>query len=309
MTRALLISNPFASRAHSGAVTAIRDILERGGWKVDVHTTTGPGDARGVAEQARGAGFDVFVSHGGDGTAMQVAAGIAGTGITLGLVPGGTGNVLARNLSLPRSTASAARALLNARRLQIDLGIVERNDGPHYFAVVAGTGFDAQLMADTGLQAKRRWKSVAYVASAVTSLSTVHSVSHRVIVDGTAYDIRAAMLLVLNCGKLSPGFLNLRRGLVPDDGWLDIVALDADGAFQGVSAVVELLLGGWSKGRRVWWARGRTIRVETPDSGGRPVQLDGEVIGATPFEARLLSGGLNVLVGRDFKAHHVGTLR
>jgi len=73
MTRALLISNPFAARAHTGAA-AIRDILQRGGWNVELHTTTGPGDARGVAEQARGAGFDVFVSHGGDGTAMQVAS-------------------------------------------------------------------------------------------------------------------------------------------------------------------------------------------------------------------------------------------
>lgn len=304
MTRALLISNPFAARAHARAVTTIRDILQGGGWRVDVHTTAGPADARQVAEDARGAGYDVFVSHGGDGTAMQVAAGIVGTGITLGLLPGGTGNVLARNLSLPGSAARAARALLKARRLPIDLASVERDGGPHYFAVVGGTGFDAQLMADTGLQAKRRWKSVAYLARAVTNLSSVRSVPHRVIVDGTAHDIRAAMVLVLNCGKLSPGFLNLRHGLVPDDGWLDIVALDADGAFQSASALVELLLGGNANARRVWWSRGRTARVEVPDGEPRPVQLDGEVIGTTPYEARLLPGALNVLVGSGFKAHH-----
>jgi diacylglycerol kinase family enzyme/DNA-binding response OmpR family regulator len=218
MTRALLISNPFASRAHSNAVTTIRDILQGGGWKVDVHTTARPGDARPVAEEARGAGYDVFVSHGGDGTAMQVAAGIVGTGITLALLPGGTGNVLARNLSLPRSAASAARALLKARRLQIDLGVVDRDNGPHYFAVVCGTGFDAQLMADTDLQAKRRWKFGAYLARAVTSLATVRSVPHRVIVDGTPHDIRAAMVLVLNCGRLAPGFLNLPTGWYPMTG-------------------------------------------------------------------------------------------
>jgi diacylglycerol kinase family enzyme len=303
MTRALLISNPFASRAHSRAVTTIRDILQGGGWKVDVHTTAGPGDARPVAEQARSAGYDVFVSHGGDGTAMQVAAGIVGTGITLGLLPGGTGNVLARNLNLPRSAASAARALLKARRLQIDIGVVERDNGPHYFAVVGGTGWDAQLMADTDLQAKRRWKFGAYLARAVTSLTTVRSVPHRVIVDGTPHDIRAAMVLVLNCGRLAPGFLNLRKGLDPDDGWLDIVALEADGAFESIGAVAELLLGGNDKGRRVWWSRGRTVRVEALDGAHRPVQLDGEVTGTTPFEARLLPGALPVFVGSDFRAH------
>src|SRR6059036_1168032 len=176
MTRALLITNPFAARADARAVTAILKILGRGG----------------------------------DGTAMQVAAGIAGSGIALGVVPGGTGNVLAGNLRLPRTTAGAARALLKARRRPIDLGVVERSDGAHYFAVVAGTGFDAQLMADTGLQAKRRWKLGAYVARAAMTLNTVRSAPHRVTVDGTPQEIRAAMLLVLNCGQLPPGFLRLR---------------------------------------------------------------------------------------------------
>src|SRR6266581_3081026 len=214
MTRALLITNPLAARAHARAVAAIRDILQGGGWSVEVRSTAGPGDARRIAEASRGMGFDVLVSHGGDGTAMQVAAGIAGTGIALGLVPGGTGNVLAGNLRLPRSMASAARALLKARTQPIDLGVVKRPDGPHYFAVAAGTGFDAQLMADTSLQQKRRWKLAAYLA------------------------------------------------------------------------------------------RARTVRVEVPVGAPRPVQLDGEVTGDTPFEAQLLPRALTVLVGSAFKAHH-----
>src|SRR5437762_5565896 len=307
MTRALLITNPLAARAHARAVTAIRDILEGGGWSVGVRSTAGPGDARRIAEESPVMGCDVLVSHGGDGTAMQVAAGIAGMGIALGLVPGGTGNVLAGNLRLPRSTASAARALLKARSQPIDVGVVERGDGPHYFAVAAGTGFDAQLMADTGLQEKRRWKLGAYVARAALTLTSVRSAPHRVTVDGTVHEIRAAMLLVLNCGRLPPGFLTLRSTLAPDDGWLDVVALDADGVFQSARAVIELLLGngkGGGKGRRVWWGRGRTVRVEVPEGTPRPVQLDGEVTGTTPFEARLLPGWLAVLVGAGFKAHH-----
>src|SRR5881296_2952258 len=283
MTRALLITNPFAARADARAVTAILKILGRGGWNVDLQTITGPGDARRIAEQARGAGFDVLVSHGGDGTA----------------------NVLAGNLRLPRTTAGAARALLKARRRPIDLGVVERSDGPHYFAVAAGTGFDAQLMADTGLQAKRRWKLGAYLARAAMTLNSVRSAPHRVTVDSTVHEVPAAMLLVLNCGQLPPGFLTLRSTLAPDDGWLDVVALDADGVFQTASAVIELLLGnGEKKGRRVWWGRGREVRVEVPNGAARPVQLDGEVTGTTPFEARLLPGALAVLVGTRFKAYH-----
>jgi YegS/Rv2252/BmrU family lipid kinase len=300
MTRALLISNPFAARAHSRAVSTITQILRGGGWSVDVHTTTSHGDARRVAEQARSQGFDILVSHGGDGTAMQVAAGIAGTGIALGLVPGGTGNVLAGNLRIPRTTAGAARALLTSRPHQIDLGVVQRSDGPHYFAVAAGTGFDAQLMADTALAAKRRWKVGAYLARAMLTLSSVRSAVHQVTIDGKTHEVRSAMLLVLNCGQLPPGFLRLRETLAPDDGWLDVVALDADGAWQAASAVFSLLRG---NGKRVWWGRGREVRVEVPIGASRLVQLDGEVIGETPFEAKLLPGALAVLVGPAFKAH------
>jgi len=303
VTRALLITNPVAARFHTRAVTAIQDVLRRGGWSVDVRATTGPGDARRIAEAARGQGFDVLVSHGGDGTAMQVAAGIAGTGIALGLVPGGTGNVLAGNLRLPRSPVRAARALLSARPHPIDLGVVERSDGPHYFAVAAGTGFDAQLMADTGLAAKRRWKLGAYMARAALTLTSVRSAAHRVTVDGVAHEVRAAMLLVLNCGQLPPGFITLREKVDPDDGWLDVVALDADGMLQSASAVFSLLRG---KGKRVWWGRGRVIAVETTDGATRPVQLDGEVTGTTPFEARLLPGALPVLVGPNFKGSNHG---
>jgi diacylglycerol kinase family enzyme len=310
MTRALLITNPFAARAHARSVTTISDVLRGGGWNLEIASITGPGEARRIAEKARSAGFDVLVSHGGDGTAMQVAAGLAGTGIALGLIPGGTGNVLAGNLKLPRTTASAARALLKARAQPIDLGVVERPDGPHYFAVAAGTGFDAQLMADTGLQEKRRWKLGAYLARAALTLTNVRSAAHRVTVDGTVHEIQAAMLLVLNCGKLPPGFLRLRPDLAPDDGWLDIVALDANGALQSVIAVVQLLFGAPDNGstrvgkapRRVWWARGRTVRVEVEGVVPRLVQLDGEVTGATPFEARLLPGALRVLVGSAFRA-------
>ena len=296
MTRALLITNPAAARFHTRVVAAISQTLRGGGWTVEVRSTTARGDARRFAEESRGQGFDVLVCHGGDGTAMQVAAGIVGTGIPLGLVPGGTGNILAGNLRLPRRPAAAARALLTAQPRTIDVGMVERSDGPHYFAVASGTGFDAQLMADTGLQAKRRWKMAAYMARAVMTLTSVRSATHRVTVDGTAHDVRAAMLLVLNCGELIPPFVRLGAEIAPDDGYVDVVALQADGALQSAGALLDLFRGTGNGAGRVWRGRGRTIRVEVVDGPPRPVQLDGEPTGTTPFEVRVLPQALTVLV-------------
>ncbi len=239
MTRALLITNPAAARTDARAVTAVRDTLRRGGWDVDVLATAGPGDARRFAEELKGAGYDAVICYGGDGTAMQVAAGVAGTEIPLGIIPGGTGNILARNLRLPADPAAAARLLLTARRMPIDLGLVERADGPHYFAVCCGAGFDAELMVATDSVSKRRWKMAAYVGAAFAALPGVTSVRHRVVVDGVVHDVRAAMVLIANCGELFPPFVKIHHEVHPDDGWLDVVALRADGAMDGIASFLE----------------------------------------------------------------------
>ena len=296
MTRALLITNPAAARADARAVTAIRDTLRGGGWSVEVLATARPGDARRFAVEAPAQGFDVLVCYGGDGTAMQVAAGAVGTGLPLGLVPGGTGNLLAGNLRLPRRPGDAARLLLRARPRAIDLGQVQRADGLHYFAVCGGTGFDARLMALTGSAEKRRWRMGAYVARAFAALPHVKSVTHRVTVDGAARELRAAMVLVANCGELIPPFLRLRHDIAPDDGWLDVLALRADGALESVTAFLALVRGPANGSRQLWFGRGREVRVEVLEGPSAPVQLDGEVTGETPFQVRLVPGALRVLV-------------
>jgi diacylglycerol kinase family enzyme len=178
--------------------------------------------------------------------------------------------------------------------------VVERDGVPHYFAVCSGAGFDARLMADTPGAAKRRWKMGAYVARALVALPRVRSALHRVIVDGVVHERPAALVLVANCGELMPPFLRLRDDIVPDDGWLDVMTLHADGAIESLAAFWELVRGRWSHARRsggrIWFARGRSVRVEMVDGAQQPVQLDGEVSGETPFEARVVPGGLAVLV-------------
>ena len=86
---------------------------------------------------------------GGDGTTMQAAAALVGHETALGVIPGGTGNLLAGNLRIPSHPVRAARALLAGRMRPLDLGRMERVDGPHYFAVACGAGYDARVMAET----------------------------------------------------------------------------------------------------------------------------------------------------------------
>jgi YegS/Rv2252/BmrU family lipid kinase len=298
-----VITNPAAARTDARAVTAIRETLRAGGWNVEVQATAHPGDARRFAREACQAGVDVLVSYGGDGTAMQIAAGMVGTDVALGLVPGGTGNLLAGNLRLPRTPQAAARVILRAHRQPLDLGIVDRVDEPHYFAVCSGAGFDARLMAATPRALKRRWKMGAYVLRAFAALPDVRSARYRITVDGTAHELPAALVLIANCGELFPPFMRLRHNVSPADGWFDVVTLAAEGTLESVAAFAELLYGSWNgkegPGKRLWFSRGRTIHVEALGVTGQPVQLDGEVVGETPFEARLLPGGLSVIVDPD----------
>jgi diacylglycerol kinase (ATP) len=303
MTRALLITNPVAARTDARALTEVRDALRAGGWTLEVAATAASGDARRLAERGRAEGFEALLAYGGDGTAMQVAAAIAGTEIPLGLLPGGTGNVLAGNLHLPRRPLPAARIILGGTAAAIDLGVVPRADGDHYFAVCCGAGFDAALMQRTDSASKHRWRRAAYVRAALTALPHVRNAALRVTVDGVAATVEAAMVLVCNCADLMPPLLRLHPDIRPDDGILDVLAFRATGAWQGITAFLELKFRRLrARPEQLWYARGRAIEVALTRGDPLPAQLDGEPAGSTPFTARVLPRALRVFVSPETAA-------
>ena len=296
MTRALLITNPAAARTEDVAVRAVTETLGRGGWKVELSATGGPGDARRLAEQAVADRMDVVTVFGGDGTTMQAAAALVGTDVALGVIPGGTGNLLAGNLRIPTHPVRAAKALLAGTARPLDLGRMERADGLHYFAVACGAGYDARVMAGTSAIDKHRWRFAAYVATTLRLVPEMRSIQHLITVDGVEYEAQATMVLIANCGEVIPPFVKLRTGISPHDGLLDVVVVRADSFVEGIRAIWQLLREGVPEGTegRIGYARGREIRVETTPP--EPVQLDGEPGGETPFVATVVPGAVRVLV-------------
>ena len=296
MATALLITNPAAARTEPVAVNVVRDALRAAGWRTELVATGGPGDARRLAEYGVREAVDMVAVFGGDGTTMQAAAALVGTHVALGIVPGGTGNLLAGNLRIPASPARAAEVLVQGRTRRIDLGRMERPSGTHYFAVACGAGMDARVMAGTASEHKRRWGMAAYVATTLRLIADVRSTPHHITVDGAEYDANAAMILVANCGEIFPPYVRLGAGISPDDGQLDVVVMRADSVAQSVRAVWQLLRAGPDrpvpKGL-VAYARGReiTVRTATPE----PVQLDGEPDGDTPFTAKVVPGAIRVV--------------
>ncbi len=299
MTRALVITNPAAARTEEVSVQAVVATLRRGGWEVELRATGGPGDARRFAAEAVRDRMDVVSVFGGDGTTMQAAAALVGSQTALGVIPGGTGNLLAGNLRMPPQPVRAARALLGGRVAPLDLGRMDRADGPHYFAVACGAGYDARVMAETSTLDKHRWRIAAYIATTLRLIPELKSTPHVITVDGIEYEAEAALVLVANCGEVIPPLVRLRRGIAPDDGLLDVVVIRAEDFGSSVRAVWELLSGSSEAGHRpgrVGYAQGRVIRVETPRP--EPVQLDGEPHGSTPFVAEVVPGAIQVILPR-----------
>jgi diacylglycerol kinase family enzyme len=267
-----MITNPAAARTEEVAVTAIADTLRRGGWSVEVRATGGPGDARRFAAEAAASGQDVVAVFGGDGTTMQAAAALVGTGTALGILPGGTGNLLAGNLRIPMDPVRAARAMLSGAPRPLDLGRMERDDGPHYFAVACGAGHDARIMAETTTLDKHRWRFAAYFVTMYRLMPDLRSVPYHITVDGVEYDATASVVLVANCGEVIPPWLRLRPGIRPDDGLLDVVVIRADSLQDTLGAFWEVLReGGGGQAGRIGYAQGRTITVQTTPP--EPVQL------------------------------------
>ncbi len=297
MTRALIITNPAAARTRPESVEAVSQELRAGGWDLTVLATGGTGDARRLSAEAVADGFDVVGVFGGDGTTMQAAAALVGSRTALGVLPGGTGNLLAGNLRIPTDPRRAARTLLASTPRPFDLGRIARADGEHYFAVAAGAGLDARIMAETPPAEKQKWGMGAYIKTGIRLMSDIRSELYHITVDGREFEMRASVLLVANCAEVIPPLVKFRKGTTPDDGLLDVIALRADTFTESVRALWEF----FAESDRatgvaglVGHARGKVVTVSTATPV--PMQYDGDLAGTTPFTAEVVPGAIQVMI-------------
>ena len=201
----------------------MEESLQREGWGNTLWLETSAEDpGRAMTRQAVEEQVDLVVGAGGDGTIRYVADGLAHTGIPMGLVPAGTGNLLARNLDLPLEEVDAINVALGGEVRLIDLVRITVDDrAPEHFAVMAGIGVDAMIMDETDEDLKDKVGSAAYFVAAAKALGRL-PVRLTVQLDSNRPVRRHAMLCVIgNVGTLR-GNLTLIPGASPDDGLLDL---------------------------------------------------------------------------------------
>lgn len=273
--RTALIVNPVA-RGAAGAERSVLRAFRTAGVTATVEHTRCAGDAVRAARELAPAHDRLFVL-GGDGTVMETATGLAdaGSDATIGILPGGTGNQLARALSIPLRPSRAVRALLAGDERRIDLAIL---NGRRRVGIGAGVGLDASMIA--GAQGRlKRWLGVAsYVVSAMHVATHPRRFAVRAEVDGRVIEREASVAMVLNLGRIFNGMLELAPGASIVDGMLDLVIVEAKTLGDALAfSVVEMLMRRRHADPRWTFARGRELSIEALDAS-IPGEVDGDLL-------------------------------
>jgi YegS/Rv2252/BmrU family lipid kinase len=269
--------------------------IEAGGAQCDLALTERSGHAREIG-RARGSDYDVVFALGGDGTAMEVAGALARTGIPIGVLPGGTGNLLARALGIPRDIERAVHALMNGTVRNLDLGAVFG----HSFAVAAGVGIDASMVAETPRWMKRRLGVLAYTIMATkAALRAVifrRFFTARIEVDGEIIERRAAAVLFANFGAILEDRLSFGPDIAVDDGLLDCCIFSPSHLGDAVRIAWRVTRRDFRPDRALLYRKGTLFRIETIPV--LPLQADGELLGVTPAEITVEPLAAHLLVPR-----------
>lgn len=293
--RVVVIANPAARRGLRLAERA-RAAFEKNRVDCDLVFTQRAGHAADLALH-HAPHYDAIFALGGDGTVMEVAGALAGSSTRVGVLAGGTGNLLARALGIPLSVPKAVDALLRGSEHVIDLGRFPSGRG---FAIAAGVGIDAAMVAETPGWLKRRLGVLAYTImgtrAALRAVLRRDFFHARLTIDGAVHERRAAAVMIANFGAVLGNRITLGPEIRTDDGLLDACVFSPESLGDAFRIIGRMLRGDFASDPCMLYVRGRHLRVETTPP--RQWQADGELMGTTPFDVQVEPLAVRLLVPR-----------
>lgn len=291
--RALAIMNPKAGSAAGEAIrAALAGCFGDDPGRLEVHETAEGEDLGQVVRDRVAAGVDLVIAVGGDGTVSAVADALAGSGATLGIIPMGTANVLARELAIPLDNDAAARLLVDDH----DLATIDamRVGGRHYLTQV-GVGLDAMMIRDTPTERKKRFGKLAYLWTAGR-----HMLGHQprrfvLEIDGRSIKARASQVIVANVGTLGQPPFRWGPDIRLDDGTIDVCVSKAKTVLHYMNLFWHVVTRRHRADPNVRYFHARhSVAIATRHP--TPVQADGEVLGETPVRVEVAPGAIRVIV-------------
>jgi YegS/Rv2252/BmrU family lipid kinase len=272
--RAVVIVNPIAGpgrrKTLDRCAALARSVLATHGYTAHVVVTESPTDASRFARDAIQFGANLVVAWGGDGTINGAASALAGTSLPLGIVPGGSGNGLARDLGLPRDPARALAIAATGRERAIDAGELHGS----LFFNIAGIGLDAEIAARIAQPGARRGLS-GYVIATVQELRRYEPQVYTIRMGGDAgvVERRALLLALANSRQYGNGAKIAPHALL-DDGAIDLVVVEARPMMKIVSRLPAFFRGTLEDGPDLLMRRATELSI----SADRPIlfHVDGE---------------------------------
>lgn len=295
-----VVVNPTKVGNVGSARATITSVCTEHGWSQPLWLETTEEDpGQGQARLAIESGADVVLVCGGDGTVRSAAQALAGSGVTMALVPAGTGNLLARNLEMTLDDfTESTRVALTGDDRPIDVGWMSVDSAEeNVFLVMAGMGFDAEIMANAPEALKARVGAMAYIVSGLRHFNGRRTRVTITVDDDEPVNRRVRTVVIGNVGRLLGGLVLMPDAKI-DDGRLDMISLAPSGVV-GWAAVAAQVMTRRRKGHpRVEHWQGHRITVEASEP--HTAQLDGDPIGdATLIQVRVDPGALVVRVDAD----------
>jgi len=306
LRNALLIHNPNAGNGGSGRrrlLDEARRIFAGGGIETDLSETTGPGHATEIAQRAADEGRHLVIACGGDGTLNEIVNGLAaqknGHRVPLALLPGGTANILAKELDLPWDIPSAAEKLVRGTVKEIALGLatpLEQPEKKKYFLSVGGAGPDGMIVYGIDLDLKARLGILAYWWQGVRAMFGYKFPLFRVV--SGDQELNASLVVVGRTKHYGGPFkITTRADLFGDE--FEGMAVTTRSGLRYLSYLPRLWFGEMRKTKGVFFWKADKIVCQPLDKNPVYAQIDGEPLARLPVEFKIVPRALKLLVPLD----------
>lgn len=280
-----LIANPTAGSGYALKTEQKLKAALEGRAAYEILHTAGPGDATRLAREAAAkAGCTGVVAVGGDGTCCEVACGLVGTGVPMGIIPSGTGNDFIKSVGLPKEPLAALDIILKGKPQPVDAGRL--ND--RMFLNVCGTGFDVQTLEFTQAAKKYARGILPYMIGLIRAIFSFRPVHVSFTADGVTQE-RDVLLCSIANGRYIGGGIPVCPGAQPDDGLLDMVIVETRPRWKIPFYLPGLMLGRIDSFRVTTHRRCSTMSIL---SKGMRLNVDGEILTMDEANFEVLQGKL-----------------
>jgi YegS/Rv2252/BmrU family lipid kinase len=298
---AVLIVNPVSGQARGLRLgQQMRQAFEKKGVSCSVRITSGQGDARRWSEEAAGAGFDVIVAIGGDGTVGEIVSGQARCEqkVPIAVIPVGTANVVALALALPWFPGLALDNILDGRALSFDVGYLPEMD--RHFFLMAAIGYPAKVIQDSPRKFKNLFGVFTYLAAGIRNALNLDEV--KIFIeeeDGESREFEGNTILLSNIGQIGDINLKVSPDTSAHDGKFDVSIISSRSLWDLILVLFRMLTWRYRPTKRLHHFQVKNVVIATDPPV--EVQIDGDNVGQTPLQAEIIPEGVKLFVGERYR--------